>query len=265
MAVDEPDAEMPEAPPEPEAPVVEPPPEPEIIEEPEPFEDPWVAIDPHENVVKGRPLKVGKTVSKVPARLYRPLDQIALTDPFEQSDMWNLLPVRGLLRKLGLEEFEDCEARVLAEISRRRAERLKANRSPEEPALEDLLEEGEGDENEAGGEEDKEDKDEDDPQLATPSKKEAEKEKKWVDGEEAQKMPGMFSADFQKKMEDAQRNYDMVLKQKLDELNLYDGAMGGIQHVYATVRKWQDDLEPILAEQESRREFDIHVYGKEIA
>merc|ERR1719201_481250 len=156
MAVDEPDAEMPEAPPEPEAPVVEPPPEPEIIEEPEPFEDPWVAIDPHENVVKGRPLKVGKTVAKAPARLYRPLAEMSLTDPFEQSDMWNLAPQMGLLRKLGLEEFEDCESRVLAEISRRRAERLKANRSPEEPALEDLLEEGEGDENEAGGEEDKE-------------------------------------------------------------------------------------------------------------
>merc|ERR1719201_312042 len=123
MAVDEPDAEMPEAPPEPEAPVVEPPPEPEIIEEPEPFEDPWVAIDPHENVVKGRPLKVGKTVAKAPARLYRPLAEMSLTDPFEQSDMWNLIPQRGLLRKLGLEEFEDCEARVLAEISRRRSRR----------------------------------------------------------------------------------------------------------------------------------------------
>merc|ERR1719174_2427866 len=133
MAVDEPDEEMPEAAPEPEAP--EPPaPEPEI-EEPEPFEDPWVAIDPHENIVKGRPLKVGKTVAKAPARLYRPLAEMSLTDPFEQSNMWNLLPQRGLLRKLGLEEFEDCEDRVLAEISRRRAERLKANRG-DQPALE---------------------------------------------------------------------------------------------------------------------------------
>merc|ERR1719235_1884773 len=259
MAVDEPDEEMPEAPPE--APDVEPPlPEPEI-DEPQPFEDPWQAIDPHENVVKGRPLKVGKTVSKVPARLYRPLAEMTLTDPFEQSDMWNLLPQRGLLRKLGLEEFEDCEDRVLAEISRRRAERLKANRG-DTPALEDeddLL--GEGDENDAEGEEDKEEEEE--PHLATPSKKEA--EKKWVDGADAQSMsPSRRGVEFQRKMEDAQRNYDMVLKQKLDELNLYDGAMGGIQHVYATVRKWQDQLEPILAEQDSRRHFDIHTYGKEL-
>merc|ERR1719174_1847545 len=86
MAVDEPDEEMPEGHPEPEAPDVEPPlPEPEI-EEPQPFEDPWQAIDPHENVIKGRPLKVGKTVSKAPARFYRTLPEIPLTDPFEQSD-----------------------------------------------------------------------------------------------------------------------------------------------------------------------------------
>jgi len=253
----EPDIEMPEAPLEPD--VEPPPPEPEI-EEAEPFEDPWQAIDPHENVSKGRPLKVGSTVSKAPARLHRPLSELSLTDPFEQSDMWNLIPQRGLLRKLGLEEFEDCEARVLAEISRRRAERLRANRQPDEPALEeeDLLD-GEGDEHDGEGEEEKEEEQ----QLATPNKKEA--EKKWVDGAEAQKMsPSRLSLEFQKKIEDAQRNYDAVVKQKLDELNLFDGAMGGLQHVYATVRKWQDQLEPVLAEQNSRREFDIHSYGKEI-
>merc|ERR1719478_150614 len=178
----EPDIEMPDAPLEPD--VEPPPPEPEI-EEAEPFEDPWQAIDPHENVSKGRPLKVGSTASKAPARLYRPLSELSLTDPFEQSDMFNLAPQMGLLRKLGLEEFEDCEARVLAEISRRRADRLKANRLPDEPAIEDEdLIDGEGDENDADGEE----KDEEELQL-TPSKKEA--EKKWIPGADAQKMsPG---------------------------------------------------------------------------
>jgi hypothetical protein len=77
--------------------------------------------------------------------------------------------------------------------------------------------------------------------------------------------PGSATAeqisDFRKKIEAAQKSYEAVVRQRLDELHIYEGAHGGLATVYANVRKWQDGLEPLLAEQEGRESFDIHQYG----
>jgi len=253
---------MPEAPmPEPPAP---PPPADDLPDLPdfreEDFEEPWVQMDPHENLGAGKPLKEGKTVAKPPARLLRPLSEITLTDPFGDTDLYEVGALRGTLRRLGLDDLADCEFLVVAELRRRRRAALEQARlskgdknAPKDPILPDL----EFDADDGGGM----------GPAGAPADIEPVTPGKPPSGiAPFESTPGSANKalvdEIQKKLEAAQVSYEAVVQQRLKELDLFAGAhAGGLACVYANVRKWQDGLEPILAEQDERVPFDIHKYG----
>jgi len=255
---------IPDVLPEPPAP---PPPAddlPDFDLEPEDYEEFWVQMDPHENLGTGKPLKEGKTVAKPPARLLRPLSEITLTDPFGDSDLYEVGALKGTLRRLGLDDLADCEFLVVAELRRRRRAALEQarlskdkNKDAAVPDLPDLdfdAEDG-GALGPVGGSMEP-------VEPRTPDRLPAA-------GGMAPAIdvtPGSASkqqvAEIQKKLEAAQASYEAVVQARLQELDLFAGAQaGGLAGVYAAVRKWQDGLEPILAEQDERVPFDIHKYG----
>jgi len=63
-------------------------------------------------------------------------------------------------------------------------------------------------------------------------------------------------------IQDAQSKYETTIRQHLQTMSK-DAADGDARfpELYANVRKWQDQLEPVLKEFESRPEFDIHEYS----
>jgi len=64
-------------------------------------------------------------------------------------------------------------------------------------------------------------------------------------------------------IQDAQVKYESTIRQHLAALQK-DGASDDqrFPQLYANVRRWQDQLEPVLKEFESRPDFNIHTYSK---
>lgn len=237
-------------------------PEPQNVE----FEEGWVQLDPHEDVGGGKPLKEGKTTAKPPPRLLRPLAETALSDPFGDSDLYEVAPLKGILRRLGLEDLQDCEFLVAAEMRRQRRQKAEERRIAAAAAGKDPdLPDDYGDEDDGV---EPEDPSQEDVCPATPPRS-----PRHAGGAAGTALGVAYTpstataeqiSDFRKKIEDAQRSYDEVVRQRLNELQLFEGVSGGLATVYANVRKWQDGLEPFLAEQEAREAFDIHQYGSYI-
>jgi len=65
-------------------------------------------------------------------------------------------------------------------------------------------------------------------------------------------------------IEDAQVKYEATIRQHLQAMQKDGEAEGpkGYSHLYANVKRWQDQLEPVLKEFESRPEFNIHEYSQ---
>merc|ERR1719384_776879 len=65
-------------------------------------------------------------------------------------------------------------------------------------------------------------------------------------------------------IEDAQVKYEATIRQHLQALQKDGEADGprGYSSLYANVKRWQDQLEPVLKEFESRPEFNIHEYSQ---
>merc|ERR1719193_2087960 len=63
-------------------------------------------------------------------------------------------------------------------------------------------------------------------------------------------------------IQDAQVKYESTIRQHLAGMQKDgDGADKRFPQLYANVKRWQDQLEPVLKEFESRPEFDIHEYS----
>merc|ERR1719384_535633 len=64
-------------------------------------------------------------------------------------------------------------------------------------------------------------------------------------------------------IEDAQVKYEATIRQHLQAMQK-DGEEGarGFPQLYANVKRWQDQLEPVLKEFESRPDFNIHEYSQ---
>lgn len=64
-------------------------------------------------------------------------------------------------------------------------------------------------------------------------------------------------------IQDAQSKYESTIRQHLQSMHKdgVDADNRKFPQLYANVRKWQDQLEPVLKEFESRPEFDIHTYS----
>jgi len=65
-------------------------------------------------------------------------------------------------------------------------------------------------------------------------------------------------------IQDAQSKYESTIRQHL--LTMQKDAGGDLDNkkypqLYSNVRRWQDQLEPVLREFESRPDFDIHIYN----
>merc|ERR550532_109184 len=65
-------------------------------------------------------------------------------------------------------------------------------------------------------------------------------------------------------IQDAQSKYESTIRQHL--LTMQKDAGGDLDNkkypqLYSNVRRWQDQLEPVLREFESRPDFDIHTYN----
>lgn len=68
--------------------------------------------------------------------------------------------------------------------------------------------------------------------------------------------------EYQEILEAQTRDYDAMIRARLEEA--LEGSGAGMAehfpHLYNTVKKWQDDLEPLLEEQNSRPSFDLNSY-----
>mmetsp|Transcript_85078 Transcript_85078/g.214459 ORF Transcript_85078/g.214459 Transcript_85078/m.214459 type:complete len:714 (+) Transcript_85078:102-2243(+) len=63
-------------------------------------------------------------------------------------------------------------------------------------------------------------------------------------------------------IQDAQATYEATVREHLQALQKDgEGADKRFPQLYANVKRWQDQLEPVLKEFESRPEFDIHEYS----
>ena len=64
-------------------------------------------------------------------------------------------------------------------------------------------------------------------------------------------------------IQDAQHTYESTIRQHLQRIQkeTLDVDDKRFPDLYANVRRWQDQLEPVLKEFDSRPEFDIYVYS----
>ena len=68
----------------------------------------------------------------------------------------------------------------------------------------------------------------------------------------------------QKKIDDAQKNYELTIREHLDRNGGSSTEQGrGLGRLYENVRNWQESLEPVLAEEGKRKEFNFWRYGEE--
>merc|ERR1712190_10913 len=67
-------------------------------------------------------------------------------------------------------------------------------------------------------------------------------------------------------IQDAQAKYESTIRQHLQlmQSGSTDADSRKFPELYANVRKWQEQLEPVLKEFESRPEFDIDIYGTKL-
>merc|ERR1719471_1491738 len=65
-------------------------------------------------------------------------------------------------------------------------------------------------------------------------------------------------------IEDAQHKYESTIRQHLQTMqkDAVDTDNRKFPQLYANVRRWQDQLEPVLKTFESRPEFNIHDYSQ---
>lgn len=71
-------------------------------------------------------------------------------------------------------------------------------------------------------------------------------------------------AQLEAQIEEAQKSYEQVVRHHLDTLTHANDQSLRMTGIYKNVRKWQDALVPVLAEQAKHREFDFQLYGLEL-
>jgi len=73
-------------------------------------------------------------------------------------------------------------------------------------------------------------------------------------------------AQLETMIQDAQHQYEATVRHHLQKMqkDSLDGDSKKFPALYANVRRWQDQLEPVLREFESRPDFHIHDYSKTI-
>jgi len=72
--------------------------------------------------------------------------------------------------------------------------------------------------------------------------------------------------DAQKQIQDAQQRYEATIRQHLKQItsDSADSDSQKFPNLYATVRQWTEQLEPVLKEFESRPEFHIMEYSTDM-
>jgi len=256
--------------------------------------DPWALLDEHEAVGQDVPLEVGRTSKRINAKKFLTtadgLPDIGSCEGLSDEAWWTgeataagmapmlaarhpvealFLAVAGQVKsggryetqKAGFSaawlEFEDL---FHAALSRRRHTRATTGPKPSEPLL---------------------DAESDDEfchlpipplhETVTPRKRSAPADDMLTplpppeptDWELKQEEQRKEVAQLENMIHEAQLKYESTVRSHLQTIQ--KDAAGHddrkFPQLYANVRKWQDQLEPVLKEFESRPEFDIHKYG----
>jgi len=254
--------------------------------------DPWSLLDEHESVGPEVPLEVGKTSKKVNAKKLlmgaEGLPDASSCQGLSDAELWSstsasaagvapmlaaghpveslFLAVAGHLKSGGRYEtqragfsaawleFED----LFSQASSRRRQMKASMKRPGAPATPHASDDEGASDNElppAGPEL----RAMTPQKLATPMK-----------GMECGLTPLPDATDEQRKevarletmIQDAQSAYEATVRGHLQALQKDgEGADKRFPQLYANVKRWQDQLEPVLKEFESRPEFDIHEYS----
>lgn len=74
------------------------------------------------------------------------------------------------------------------------------------------------------------------------------------------------AAELENMIEDAQRAYEMTVRHHLNKMHLdqFDAESKTMPDLYANVRRWQEQLEPVLKEYGDRSEFDVYEYSHKL-
>jgi len=225
--------------------------------------DPWTLLDEHESTGHDLPLEVGKTSKRVNAK------KLLLNAEEGSATVGGRSEAQRAGFGAAWLEFEDLFA---AAAGKRRQLKASAKSHPNRRLTEEDAEDQASDA-EVSDDEDKKGVCVATPQrVSTPLRKDDpltpgtcpkapaeqhnEKEKK----EEAQRREVEM---LETMIQDAQQKYESTVRLHLQKMqkDALDVDHRKFPQLYANVRKWQDQLKPVLKEFDSRPEFDIHEYS----
>jgi len=261
--------------------------------------DPWALLDEHATVGQDLPLEVGRTCKRMNSKKLlasaEGLPDPGLCEALSDEALWSgdaavgvapmltaghpveslFLAVAGHLKSGGRYEtqragfsaawleFEDLFA---AASAKRRSLRLtmKAKEPGASPTTPAAAEASDGEASEGEGERSQvisatpvkvatpQQMD-----VSTPCPPEANEER--LRQEEQRREVAML----ENMIQDAQQKYESTIRQHLQSMqkDAVDTDCKKFPQLYANVRKWQDQLEPVLKEFESRPDFNIHNYS----
>lgn len=250
--------------------------------------DPWALLDEHQAFGHEQPLEVGNTSKRVMGAQKLLMNAEGLPDVgssnlMSDSDLWSasnraadlapllaaghpvealFLAVAGRLKGGRYEALRahfsaawlDFEDLFNAALSKRRGQKMssqaKVGAAPGTPGAEgDAASDDEG----CGG-----------PCPSTPPQFALVLDPTTPGSEEKQRRADQRRevAMLENMIQDAQQKYELTIRQHLQNMQKDAPDMDSrkFPQLYANVRRWQDQLEPVLKEFESRPEFDIHGY-----